>query len=94
MRRQLTVATFVALLPLLACGVPVESGSGGIGGPFPHAEDYVRIHMEDAEEDDSVCFLCHAQDEDGQPEDATNLHCSFCHAYPPVHLELGDDDDE
>jgi hypothetical protein len=77
----------IGVLLLAGCGVPVDIHPGDVDGAFPHPEDYALIHMEYALEDDSSCFQCHAEDQDSWPEDATNLHCSYCHAYPPVHLE-------
>ncbi len=70
-----------------SCGVPVDVTEGYGSGGFPHPEGYSRLHMEDVEEDDTACFECHAEDEDGRIEGTSVYHCSLCHAYPPVHLE-------
>ena len=91
MMRWTTAAALACLLGLAGCGTPIIESPGGEGGPFPHEENYSRLHMDDAEVDDSVCFGCHAVDEDSLEEDGNPLHCTLCHAYPPVHM--GDDDD-
>ncbi len=66
---------------LFGCGtlVELEQGSGG----YPHQDDYVRQHGEDAEDDDSACLACHGEDEDHMIEGSQAPHCSQCHAYPP-----------
>lgn len=80
-------ALLTLVLLMAGCGVPVDVTQGYATGPFPHPEDYSRLHMEDAEEDDSTCFGCHGVDEDDLIEGSSTLHCSLCHAYPPVHIE-------
>ena len=83
----LSAAAIPLLLLLVGCGVPVDVTPGYGSGAFPHPAGYSRLHMEDAEEGDSACFECHGEDEDTQVEGSSALHCSLCHAYPPVHLE-------
>jgi hypothetical protein len=77
----------VGSLALAGCGVPIEGQPGIDGGPFPHEEDYIRVHMDDAEVDDGACLVCHGADEDEQVAGSSALHCSLCHAYPPIHVE-------
>jgi len=86
MSRWLAAAGIAALLAAAGCGVPVDLQPGDGEGGFPHPDDYVREHMDDAEQDDEGCFDCHGVDSDDPIEGSTTLHCSLCHAYPPVHL--------
>lgn len=86
MKRGSAAIAIAGLLAVGGCGVPVEIPSSGEGGPFPHAEGYSRIHMDDAELDDTVCLSCHGEDDETQVVNSAALHCSLCHAYPPYHF--------
>lgn len=83
-----SLTSLAVTLLLIGCGVPVVvnevSGTGG----FPHEEAYSRVHMEYAEQDDTGCFQCHAVDEESLTEDQSPLHCSLCHDYPPIPIEI------
>jgi len=81
MSPRLTLLAASAGLLLAGCGVPIPFAQGS--GGFPHQDDYLRAHMDDAEEDDAGCLECHGEDEEHMVEGSEAPHCSQCHSYPP-----------